>query len=135
MQIRIPAVYMRGGTSKAVFFHENHLPKDSKIRDRVILAAYGSPDPNRRQTDGIGGAVSTTSKVAIISPSQDPDYDVKYNFGQVSIDKPKIGYQGNCGNISSAVGPFAIDEGLVNVKLMVVWQSSRSLRPFGAGEL
>ena len=113
MQVRIPAVYMRGGTSKAVFFHENHLPKDPEIRDRVILAAYGSPDPNRRQIDGMGGAVSTTSKTAIISPSKDPDYDVNYHFGQVSIDKPKIGYQGNCGNISSAVGPYAIDEGLV----------------------
>ncbi|NIQ74365.1 MAG: hypothetical protein GWO08_01425, partial [Gammaproteobacteria bacterium] len=91
----------RGGTSKAVFFHENHLPKDPGVRDRVILAAYGSPDSNRRQIDGMGGAVSTTSKTAIISPSRDPDYDVNYYFGQVSIDKPKIGYQGNCGNISS----------------------------------
>jgi 2-methylaconitate cis-trans-isomerase PrpF len=116
MQVRIPAVIMRGGTSKAVFFHENHLPKDPGVRDRVILAAYGSPDSNRRQIDGMGGAVSTTSKTAIISPSRDPDYDVNYYFGQVSIDKPKIGYQGNCGNISSAVGPFAIDEGLVNVE-------------------
>lgn len=116
MQVRIPAVVMRGGTSKAVFFHENHLPKDQGVRDRVILAAYGSPDSNRRQIDGMGGAVSTTSKTAIISPSRDPDYDVNYYFGQVSIDKPKIGYQGNCGNISSAVGPFAIDEGLVSVE-------------------
>ena len=116
MQVRIPAVYMRGGTSKAVFFHENHLPKDPEIRDRVIMAAYGSPDPNRRQIDGMGGAVSTTSKVAIISRSKSPDYDVNYHFGQVSIDKPKIGYQGNCGNISSAVGPYSIDEGLVNVE-------------------
>lgn len=116
MQLRIPAVYMRGGTSKAVFFHENHLHRDLEIRDQVIQAAYGSPDPNRRQIDGMGGAVSTTSKVAIISPSKDPDYDVNYNFGQVAIDKPLIDYQGNCGNISSAVGPFAIDEGLVNAK-------------------
>jgi 2-methylaconitate cis-trans-isomerase PrpF len=116
MQVKIRAVYMRGGTSKAVFFHENHLPKDPTIRDRVILAAYGSPDPNRRQIDGMGGAVSVTSKLAIISPSKDPHYDVNYNFGQVSIDKPKIGYQGNCGNISSAVGPFAIDEGLVGAE-------------------
>ena len=116
MQARIPAVYMRGGTSKAVFFYENHLPQDPEIRDRVILAAYGSPDPNRRQIDGMGGAVSTTSKMAIMSPSKDPDYDVNYNFGQVSIDKPRIGYQGNCGNISSAVGPFAIDEGLVGAE-------------------
>ena len=116
MQKKIQAVYMRGGTSKAVFFHDNHLPKDRKIRDRVIQAAYGSPDPNRRQIDGMGGAVSTTSKVAIISPSADPDFDVNYNFGQVAIDKPMIDYQGNCGNISSAVGPFAIDEGLVNLE-------------------
>lgn len=114
MQVRIPAVYMRGGTSKAVFFHENHLPKDPVIRNRVILAAYGSPDPNRRQIDGMGGGVSTTSKVAIISPSKAPGFDVNYNFGQVAIDKPIVDYQGNCGNISSAVGPFAIDEGLIS---------------------
>jgi 2-methylaconitate cis-trans-isomerase PrpF len=106
---------MRGGTSKAVFFHENHLPRDSKIRDRIILAAYGSPDPNRRQMDGMGGSLSTNSKVAIISRSTDPDYDVVYNFGQVSIDRPMIDYKGNCGNISAAVGPFAVDEGLVDV--------------------
>lgn len=116
MQIKIPAVYMRGGTSKAVFFHQNHLPVESEIRDRVILAAYGSPDPNSRQIDGMGGAVSTTSKVAIIGSSKDPDYDVVYNFGQVAIDKPLIDYQGNCGNISSAVGPFAVDEGLVQAQ-------------------
>ncbi len=113
MQKKIPAVFMRGGTSKAVFFHDNHLPADPKVRDRVIQAVYGSPDPNKRQIDGMGGAVSSTSKVAIISPSNDPNYDVNYNFGQVVIDKPMIDYQGNCGNISSAVGPFAVDEGLV----------------------
>jgi len=113
MQKRIPAVLMRGGTSKGLFFHKNHLPADSGKRDRVILAAYGSPDPNRRQIDGIGGAVSTTSKVAIISPSESPQYDVVYNFGQVSIDRPIVDYKSNCGNISSAVGPFAVDEGLV----------------------
>src|SRR5210317_1331854 len=116
MQKRLPAVYMRGGTSKAVFFHDNHLPQDPAIRDRVILAAFGSPDPNRRQVDGMGGAISSTSKVAIISRSKDPEYDVVYNFGQVSIDRPIVDYMGNCGNISSAVGPFAVDEGLVNVE-------------------
>ena len=116
MQKRLPAVYMRGGTSKAVFFHDNHLPADPAIRDRVILAAFGSPDPNRRQVDGMGGAISSTSKVAIISRSKDPEYDVVYNFGQVSIDRPIVDYKGNCGNISSAVGPFAVDEGLVNVE-------------------
>ncbi len=113
MQKRIPAVLMRGGTSKALFFHDNHLPRDPATRSRVILAAFGSPDPNRRQIDGLGGGVSTTSKMAIISPSPSPDYDVVYNFGQVSIDRPIVDYKGNCGNISSAVGPFAVDEGLV----------------------
>jgi len=104
---------MRGGTSKAVFFHQNHLPRDPVIRDQVILAAYGSPDPNQRQMDGMGGSLSTNSKAAIISPSADSAYDVVYNFGQVSIDRPFVDYKGNCGNISAAVGPFAIDEGLV----------------------
>ena len=113
MQKSIPAVLMRGGTSKGLFFHADHLPADPRIRDNAILAAYGSPDPDRRQIDGVGGAVSTTSKVAIISRSTSPDYDVVYDFGQVSIDRPLIDYKGNCGNISSAVGPFAVDEGLV----------------------
>jgi 2-methylaconitate cis-trans-isomerase PrpF len=113
MQKRIPTVLMRGGTSKGLFFHENHLPSDAKIRDSVILTAFGSPDPNRRQIDGVGGGVSTTSKVAIISVSDQPEYDVVYNFGQVSLDRPIVDYKGNCGNISSAVGPFAVDEGLV----------------------
>ena len=116
MQVRIPTVFMRGGTSKGLFFQDNHLPKDEKVRDRVILAVYGSPDSNRRQIDGIGGATSTTSKMAIINRSDDPDYDVVYNFGQVSIDRPIIDYKGNCGNISSAVGPYAVDQGLVKVQ-------------------
>lgn len=113
MQERIAAVLMRGGTSKGLFFHENHLPSDSAIRDRVILAAYGSPDPYRRQMNGVGGAISQSSKTAIISPSTDPAYDVEYYFGQVSVDRPVVEYNGNCGNLSSAVGPFAVDEGLV----------------------
>jgi len=113
MQKRIPAVLMRGGTSKGLFIHADHLPADPGVRDAVLLAAYGSPDPNRRQIDGVGGAVSTTSKVAIISKSSSPDYDVIYYFGQVSIDRPIVDFKGNCGNISSAVGPFAVDEGLV----------------------
>ncbi len=113
MQKRIPTVLMRGGTSKGLFFHDNHLPSDPDARNQAILAAFGSPDPNQRQIDGVGGGVSTTSKVAIISPSDSPDYDVVYNFGQVSIDRPIVDYKSNCGNISSAVGPFAVDEGLV----------------------
>jgi 2-methylaconitate cis-trans-isomerase PrpF len=113
MQKRIPAVLMRGGTSKGLFFHARDLPADPAIRDRVILAAYGSPDPYRRQIDGVGGALSVTSKVAIIGPSASAAYDVVYHFGQVSIDRPIVDYKGNCGNMSAAVGPFAVDEGLV----------------------
>lgn len=128
MQVKIPAVYMRGGSSKAVFFMEKDLPSDPEIRDQVILAAYGSPDANARQIDGMGGAVSTTSKVAIISGSKIPGTEVNYNFGQVSITAPLIDYKGNCGNISSAVGPFAIDEGLVAAQQPVttvrIWQEN-----------
>lgn len=116
MQRRIPAVYMRGGTSKGVYFHENHLPKEQNKRDQLILSVFGSPDLNKRQIDGMGGAVSTTSKVVIISPSDSPDHHIDYLFGQVSIDKPLIDYKGNCGNLSSGVGPFAIDEGLVKAQ-------------------
>jgi 2-methylaconitate cis-trans-isomerase PrpF len=104
---------MRGGTSKAVFFHDKDLPGDGRLRDAFILAAYGSPDPYRRQIDGLGGATSTTSKVAVIAPGHDHGVDVLYDFGQVSIDQPLVDRRGNCGNISSAVGPFAVDEGLV----------------------
>lgn len=116
MQAKIPAVLMRGGTSKGLFFHENHLPSDPAVRDRIILAAYGSPDPYRRQMNGIGGAASVSSKTAIIRPSDDPAYDVEYYFGQVSIDRAVVEYNGNCGNMSAAVGPFAIDEGLVKAR-------------------
>ena len=115
MQKKIPAVYMRGGTSKALFFHKNHLPADPAVQQRVILAAFGSPDPDRRQIDGMGGAVSTTSKVAIISPSLSPDYDVVYNFGQVAIDRPIVDYKSNCGNISAAVGGLQFREGAGHV--------------------
>src|SRR5512139_1513669 len=113
MQRSIPAVLMRGGTSKGLFFHERDLPSDPAVRDRVILAAYGSPDPYRRQIDGVGGAVSVTSKTAVVGPSPSPGYDVTYRFGQVSIDRPIVDVRGNCGNMSAAVGPFAVDEGLV----------------------
>lgn len=111
--MRVPAVLMRGGTSRALFFHARDLPEDPRRRDAFILAAYGSPDPDRRQVDGLGGATSSTSKVAVISAARERDVDVLYDFGQVSIDQPLIDRRGNCGNISSAVGPFAVDEGLV----------------------
>src|SRR5260221_831424 len=102
---------VRGGTSKAVFIMMNEYPKDPAKRDAVILAVYGSPDV--RQIDGLGGADVLTSKHAIISPSSQPGADVDYTFAQVSFDSAFVDYHANCGNISSAVGPFAIDEGLV----------------------
>ena len=104
------AIY-RGGTSKGIFLHENDLPQDPKIRDRVILSIFGSPDP--RQIDGLGGAEVLTSKLAIVGPPSIPEADVDYTFGQVSITSPYISYSGLCGNISSGVAPFAIEEGLV----------------------
>lgn len=101
----------RGGTSKGVFLHENDLPSDPAVRDKVILSIFGSPDP--RQIDGLGGAEVLTSKLAIVSPSSVDEADVDYVFGQVDIETPYISYSGLCGNISSGVAPFAIEEGLV----------------------
>ncbi len=112
-QLRIPAVYMRGGTSKGVFFQASDLPDDAVLRDKILLRVIGSPDPYRKHTDGMGGATSSTSKVVLISKSARPDCDVDYNFGAVSIENPVIDWSGNCGNLTSAVGPFAISEGLV----------------------
>lgn len=108
---RVPCTIMRGGTSKAIFLKGNHLPQDKESRDNLILEIFGSPDV--RQIDGLGGADPLTSKLAIIGPATRPDADVDYTFGQVSLNNPYIDYSGNCGNISSAVGPFAIDEGFV----------------------
>jgi hypothetical protein len=112
-QLRIPAVYMRGGTSKGVFFLEHDLPADPAERERVLLRVIGSPDRYGKHTDGMGGATSSTSKVVILSKSERPDSDVNYLFGQVSIDRPVVDWSGNCGNLSTAVGPFAIEAGLV----------------------
>jgi 2-methylaconitate cis-trans-isomerase PrpF len=108
---RIPIVLMRGGTSKCIFFHERDLPAERQARDRILLAVFGSPDP--RQIDGLGGATSTTSKACIIGPPSRPDADVDYTFAQVSVTAALVDCGGNCGNCSSAVGPFAVDEGLV----------------------
>ena len=113
MQRKIRTVFMRGGTSRALFFREEDLPSDPEVRAQVILAAYGSPDPYGRQINGIGGATSVTSKVAIIGKGDRPGVDVNYTFGQVDITRPLIDGRGNCGNISGAVGPFAVDEGYV----------------------
>ena len=102
---------MRGGTSKGIFLMEKDLPRDPQLRDRIILAIFGSPDI--RQIDGLGGADSLTSKLALIAPSNEPGRDVHYTFGAVGIDKPFVDYSANCGNISSAVGPYAIEQGFV----------------------
>jgi 2-methylaconitate cis-trans-isomerase PrpF len=108
---KYPCVYMRGGTSKAVIFHEKDLPRDKNLWDDIFLKVMGTPDV--KQIDGMGGTVSSTSKVAIVSPSDREDVDVNYTFKQVDIIIPRVDGSANCGNISSAIGPFAIDEGLV----------------------
>ena len=117
-QMKIPATFMRGGTSKGVFFSLQDLPPQAQSagekRDKLLLRVIGSPDPYAKQIDGIGGATSSTSKAVIVSKSQEPDHDVTYLFGQVSIDKPFVDWSGNCGNLSAAVGPFAIHAGLID---------------------
>ena len=117
-QIKIPATYMRGGTSKGVFFNLADLPPAAQqpgaARDALLLRVIGSPDPYGKHTDGMGGATSSTSKTVILSPGSQPGHDVDYLFGQVSIDKPFVDWSGNCGNLSAAVGPFAIASGLID---------------------
>ena len=117
-QIKIPATYMRGGTSKGVFFNLNDMPESTQIagaaRDALLLRVIGSPDPYGKQTDGMGGATSSTSKTVILAKSSQPDHDVDYLFGQVAIDKAFVDWSGNCGNLSAAVGAFAINSGLVD---------------------
>ena len=112
-QARVRAVYMRGGTSRCLVFHERDLPAAGVERDYILLAALGSPDPYGRQLDGLGGGISSLSKACIIGPSNHPAADVDYTFAQVEVSKPQVDYTGNCGNCSSAVGPFAIEERLV----------------------
>ncbi|MGL1563798.1 2-methylaconitate cis-trans isomerase PrpF [Vibrio parahaemolyticus] len=116
-QIKVPATYMRGGTSKGVFFNLDDLPAEAQVagaaRDKLLLRVIGSPDPYAKQIDGMGGATSSTSKTVIVSRSSRDDHDVDYLFGQVSIDKPFVDWSGNCGNLSAAVGPFAIHAGLI----------------------
>lgn len=135
-QIKVPATYMRGGTSKGVFFRLQDLPKDAQVpgaaRDAFLMRVIGSPDPYGKQTDGMGAATSSTSKTVILSTSTRPDHDIDYLFGQVSIDKPFIDWSGNCGNLSSAVGPFAISNGLIDasripkngIVTVRVWQAN-----------
>lgn len=112
-QLKFRAVFMRGGTSRAVIFRRMDLPADSRKWDPIFLAAIGSPDPYGRQLDGMGGGISSLSKVAVIGEPSRTDADVDYTFGQVAVGEPVVDYRANCGNISSAVGPFAVDEGIV----------------------
>ncbi|MEK2054994.1 2-methylaconitate cis-trans isomerase PrpF [Vibrio parahaemolyticus] len=116
-QIKVPATYMRGGTSKGVFFSLEDLPQEAQVageaRDKLLLRVIGSPDPYAKQIDGMGGATSSTSKTVIVSRSSQDDHDVDYLFGQVSIDKPFVDWSGNCGNLSAAIGPFTIHAGLI----------------------
>ncbi len=112
-QFKIPAVFMRGGTSNAIVFNQKDLPADRKLWDEIFLAAIGSPDPYGRQLDGMGGGISSLSKVCVVGPSSRPDADIDYTFAQVQVKEAKVDYSGNCGNMSSAMGPFAVDEGLI----------------------
>ncbi|MDO6612168.1 2-methylaconitate cis-trans isomerase PrpF [Shewanella sp. 1_MG-2023] len=135
-QIKIPATYMRGGTSKGVFFKLTDLPETAQIagaaRDALLLRVIGSPDPYGKQTDGMGGATSSTSKTVILSKSSQADHDVDYLFGQVAIDKPFVDWSGNCGNLTAAVGSFAISNGLVDtsripqngIAVVRIWQAN-----------
>ena len=114
-QVFIPAAFNRGGSSKGVFFHARDLPADRSETDPILLAVLGSPDPYGRQLDGMGGGISSLSKAVVIGPPTHPEADVDYTFAQVAVDRPLVDWKGNCGNLSAAVGPFAVDEGLVRV--------------------
>lgn len=135
-QLKIPAVYMRGGTSKGVFFRLQDLPEAAQVpgaaRDNFLLRVIGSPDPYAKHIDGMGGATSSTSKTVIVAKSTRPGHDVDYLFGQVSIDKPFVDWSGNCGNLSAAIGPYAISNGFIDparipqdgVVTVRVWQAN-----------
>lgn len=137
-QIKVPATYMRGGTSKGVFFRLQDLPAAAQVpgaaRDALLMRVIGSPDPYGKQIDGMGAATSSTSKTVILSKSTRPDHDIDYLFGQVSIDKPFVDWSGNCGNLSAAVGPFGITNGLVDpsripqngIAVIRIWQANIS---------
>ncbi|MFI8483219.1 2-methylaconitate cis-trans isomerase PrpF [Pseudomonas sp. NPDC078700] len=131
-QVKIAATYYRGGTSKGVFFALDDLPAPGAARDAILLRVIGSPDPYGKQIDGMGGATSSTSKTVIVSKSSQPGHDVDYLFGQVSIDKPFVDWSGNCGNLSAAVGPFAIRSGMLDparvpqngIAVVRIWQAN-----------
>jgi 2-methylaconitate isomerase len=151
-QLKIPATYIRGGTSKGVFFVLDELPQSAQVpgkdRDQLLLRVIGSPDPYGKQIDGMGGATSSTSKTVIVSKSSKPDHDVDYLFGQVSIDKAFVDWSGNCGNLSAAIGSFAITKGLIDagkvprdgICAVRIWQANISKTiiahvPVSAGEV
>ncbi|MCA3026828.1 MAG: 2-methylaconitate cis-trans isomerase PrpF [Rhodocyclaceae bacterium] len=135
-QTKVPCVYMRGGTSKGAFFKLTDLPPSTQVpgavRDAFLLRVIGSPDPYGKQIDGMGNGTSSTSKSVILSKSSKPDHDVDYLFGQVAIDKPFVDWSGNCGNLSAAVGPFAVANGLVDpsripqngIAIVRIWQAN-----------
>ena len=135
-QIKIPATYIRGGTSKGVFFRLQDLPASAQqpgeARDKLLMRVIGSPDPYAKQIDGMGGATSSTSKTVIVAKSSKPEHDVDYLFGQVAIDKAFVDWSGNCGNLSAAVGPFAISGGLIDpsrvpdngIAIVRIWQAN-----------
>ncbi len=146
-QTKIPATYMRGGTSKGVFFRLHDLPERCQVpgeaRDRLFMRVIGSPDPYGAQIDGMGGATSSTSKCVILSKSERPEHDVEYLYGQVSIDKPFVDWSGNCGNLSTAAGAFAIHAGLVDPAripdngtcVVRIWQANIAHVPITDGEV
>ncbi len=142
-QRKLPATYMRGGTSKGVFFRAADLPDDPLERDRLLLRVIGSPDPYGKHIDGMGGATSSTSKVVLVGPSARPDSDVEYRFGAVAIGEPVIDWSGNCGNLTTAVGPFALWLGLARavegITTLRLWQQNIGKRivahvPVAGGE-
>ena len=112
-QLRVPAVYARGGTSRGLFFRREHLPVSEADWDSLFFAALGSPDPNGRQLDGLGGGISSLSKVVVVEVSNRGDAEIEYTVGQVAVDRPTVDYGNNCGNLTAAVAQFALDEGLV----------------------
>jgi 2-methylaconitate cis-trans-isomerase PrpF len=135
-QLKVPATYMRGGTSKGVFFRLHDLPPAARApgpaRDRFLLRVIGSPDPYAKQIDGMGGATSSTSKTVIVARSAREHHDVDYLFGQVAIDKPFVDWSGNCGNLSAAIGPYAVSNGFIDparipqdgVVVVRIWQAN-----------
>jgi len=114
-QRRIPAAFMRGGTSNAIVFKQWDLPEDRALWDRIFLAAMGTPDPNGRQLNGMGGGISSLSKVCVVGKPTRDDADIDYTFAQIGVQKATVGYGANCGNMSAAMGPFAVDEGIIKV--------------------